>query len=44
MDELTLTAVIAGIILVVAASGASLEVAGLGVAAIGVSLAAKAAT
>ncbi len=43
MDEITLTAVIAGIILVVGVSGASLEMVGLGAAAIGIPLAAKAA-
>lgn len=43
MDEIMLTAVIAGIILVVAFSNGSLEMVGLGVAAIGIPLAAKVA-
>ncbi len=41
MDELMLTGVIAGLILVVAVSSSSLELAGLGAAAIGIPLAAK---
>lgn len=43
MDETTLTGVVAGILLLVAFSGGSLELVGLGAAAIGIPLAAKAA-